>query len=143
MYTAFVVSSIVEDNPIGDKIDAHNVQLLEQLLNATVQLAAYGTGVAGIAGVFLGTVPEDVVHEEEISFDPSTREAYLQLRLPYAALEPATEQEVLGLMAQRYLQGLRDLARVAQAADFDWARLVRDVQGLFVDEGLGNDEFFE
>jgi len=46
-------------------------------------------------------------------------------------------------MARRYLQGLRDLARVAQAADFDWARLVRDVQGLFVAEGFGNDEFFE
>ena len=137
MYTAFVVSSITEDNPIGDKIDTHNVQLLEQLLNANVQLATYGTGVTGIAVVFVGTAPEDVIHEEEISFEPATREGYLQLRLPYAALEPATEQEVLGLMARRYLQGLRYLARVAQAADFDWARLVQDVQGLFVAEGLG------
>ena len=143
MYTAFVVSSITEDNSIGDKIDTHNLQLLEQLLNANVQLAAYGPGVAGIAVVFVGTAPEDVIHEEEISFEPATREGYLQLRLPYTALEPATEQEVLELMAQRYLQGLRDLAVVAQATDFDWARLVRDVQDLFVAEGFGNDEFFE
>ena len=108
-----------------------------------MQLAAYGPGVAGIAVVFVGTAPEDVIHEEEISFEPATGEGYLQLRLPYAALEPATEQEVLGLMARRYLQGLRDLAVVAQATDFDWARLVRDVQDLFVAEGFGNDEFFE
>ena len=143
MYTAFVVSSITEDNSIGDKIDTHNLQLLEQLLNANVQLAAYGTGVSGIAVVFVGTAPEDVIHEEEISFEPATREGYLQLRLPYTALEPATEQEVLELMARSYLQGLRDLAVVAQATDFDWARLVRDVQDLFVAEGFGNDEFFE
>lgn len=143
MYTAFVVSSITEDNSIGDKIDTHNLQLLEQLLNANVQLAAYGPGVAGIAVVFVGTAPEDVIHEEEISFEPATREGYLQLRLPYTALEPATEQEVLELMARSYLQGLRDLAVVAQATDFDWARLVRDVQDLFVAEGFGNDEFFE
>ena len=58
MYTAFVVSSITEDNPIGDKIDTHTVQLLEQLLNANVQLATYGTGIAGIAVVFVGTAPE-------------------------------------------------------------------------------------
>lgn len=135
MYTAFVVSSITEDNPIGDKIDSHNVQLLEQLLNANVQLAAYGTGVSGIAVVFLGTAPEDVIHEEEISFEPTTGECYLQLRLPYAALEQATEQEVLSLMARRHLQGLRDLALVAQASDFDWARLVRNVQDLFVGAG--------
>ena len=143
MYTAFVVSSITEDNSIGDKIDTHNLQLLEQLLNANVQLAAYGTGVAGIAVVFVGTAPEDVIHEEEINFEPATGECYLQLRLPYAALEQATEQEVLGLMARSYLQGMRDLALVVQTTDFDWARLVRNVQDLFVAEGFGNDEFFE
>lgn len=140
MYSAFVVSSITEDNPLGDKIDGHNVQLLEQLLNASLQLAAYGTGVKGIALVFLGTAPEDVIHEEQLSFEPATGEAYLQLRLPYAVLEQATEEEVLELMARRGLQGLRDLAEVAQAADFDWAKLVQDVQDLFVAEGLGSEE---
>ena len=74
LYTAFVVSSITEDNSIGDKIDSHNVQLLEELLNARLQLAAYGPGVKGIGVVFLGTAPEDGIHEEERSFDASTGE---------------------------------------------------------------------
>ena len=130
LYTAFVVSSIAEDNSIGDKIDANNVQLMEQLLNSRLQLAAYGPGVKGIGVVFLGTAPEDVIHEEETSFDAETGEVYLQLRLPYAVLEQASEEEVLGLMARRYLEGLRDLAGVAGAADFDWERLLGDVRGV-------------
>ena len=80
--------------------------------------------------VFLGTAPEDVIHEEESRFDASTGEVYLQLRLPYAVLEQASEEEVLGLMARRYLEGLRDLAGEAQVADFDWERLLGDVQGV-------------
>lgn len=136
LYTAFVVSSIAEDNSIGDKIDANNVQLLEQLLNSRLQLAAYGPGVKGIGVVFLGTAPEaDVIHEEEFRFEASTGEVYLQLRLPYAVLEQASEEEVRGLMARRYLEGLRDLAGVAGAADFDWERLRGDVEGV-----LGSDE---
>lgn len=131
MYAPFVISSITEDNSIGDKIAAHNIVLLEQLLNAQLQLSAYGTGVAGIALVFIGTAPEDNIHEEELNFDPATGEGYLQLRLPYTALEQASAEEVLGLMARRYLEGLRDLAQVAKAADFDWKRLLQDVQGVF------------
>lgn len=131
LYTAFVVSSIAEDNSIGDKIDTNNVQWMEQLLNSRLQLAAYGPGVKGIGVVFLGTAPEDVIHEEECRFDAASGEAYLQLRLPYAALEQASEAEVLGLMARRYVEGLRDLAGVAGAADFDWERLLQDVQGVF------------
>lgn len=128
LYTAFVVSSIAEDNSIGDKIDTNNVQLLEQLLNTRLQLAAYGPGVKGIGVVFLGTAPEDVIHEEQSRFDAGTGEVYLQLRLPYAVLEQASEEEVLGLMARRYVEGLRDLAGVAQVADFDWERLLGDVR---------------
>jgi hypothetical protein len=129
LYTAFVVSSITEDNFIGDKIDTHNVQLLEELLNSRLQLAAYGPGVKGIGVVFLGTDPEaDVIHEEESRFDAETGEGYLQLRLPYAVLEQASEAEVRGLMRRRYLEGLRDLAGVAGAADFDWERLLGDVR---------------
>jgi hypothetical protein len=41
MYAPFVISSIVEDNPVGDKIDAHNVVLLEQLLNKNLQLSSF------------------------------------------------------------------------------------------------------
>ena len=133
LYTAFVVSSITEDNSIGDKIDSHNVQLLEELLNSRLQLAAYGPGVKGIGVVFLGTAPEDGIHEEERSFDASTGEVYLQLRLPYAVLEQASEEEVLGLMRRRYVEGLREAA--ALVPDFDWERLLGDVRSV-----LGSDE---
>lgn len=135
LYTAFVVSSITEDNSIGDKIDANNVQWMEQLLNARLQLAAYGPGVKGIGVVFLGTAPEaDGIHEEEIRFDAASGEAYLQLRLPYAVLEQASEAELRGLMARRYVEGLRDLAGVAGAVDFDWERLLGDVEREMRDE---------
>ena len=133
LYTAFVVSSITEDNSIGDKIDTHNVQLLEELLNSRLQLAAYGPGVKGIGVVFLGTAPEDGIHEEERSFDASTGEVYLQLRLPYAVLEQANEEEVLGLMRRRYVEGLREAA--ALVPEFGWERLLGDVRSV-----LGSDE---
>ena len=138
MYAPFIISSIVEDNSIGNKIDAHNVQLLEQLLNAQVQLSKYGTGLRGIAVVFIGTAPEDVIHQEEITYDASKKDLYVQVRLPYAELEQATEAEVLVLMARKYLQTLRDLAALEELRDFDGERLVRDVQGMFVAEGLGD-----
>lgn len=143
MYAAFIISSIVEDNPIGDKIDAHNVSWLEQLLNAQVQLSKYGTGLQGIAAVFIGTGPEDVIHQEETTFDADKKELYIQLRLPYAALEQATEATVLGLMVRQYLQALRGFGALEQVVDFDWEGLLKDVQNLFVAEGLGSDEFFE
>lgn len=135
MYAPFVVSSITEDNFIGDKIDVHNIVLLEQLLNAQLQLSAYGTGVAGIAVVFIGTAPEDVIHEEEMSYEASTQEVYLQLRLPYAALEQATEGEVLQLMARRYVEGLREAAAADHLENFDWEGLVQQVEEVFRAEG--------
>lgn len=128
MYAAFIISSIVEDNPIGDKIDAHNVPWLEQVLNAQLQLSKYGTGLRGIALVFLGTGPEDVIHQEESTFDADKKELYIQLRLPYAVLEQATEAAVLGLMVRQYLQALRALGALEQLVDFDWEGLVRDVE---------------
>ncbi|WP_373553784.1 hypothetical protein [Haliscomenobacter sp.] len=128
MYAPFIISSIVEDNPIGDKIDAHNVSWLEQLLNAQVQLSKYGTGLRGIAVVFIGTGPQDVIHQEETTFDADKKEWYVQLRLPYAALEQATEEEVLGLMAREYLQALRGLGGREQVVDFDWEGLVGEVE---------------
>lgn len=130
LYTAFVVSSIVEDNSIGDKIDANNVQWMEQLLNSRLQLTAYGPGVKGIGVVFLGTAPEDGIHEEQINFDAAIGEGYLQLRLPYAVLAQASEAEVRGLMGQRYVEGLWDLAGVAGVVDFDWERLLGDVKSV-------------
>lgn len=137
MYAAFIISSIVEDNAIGDKIDAHNVPWLEQVLNAQVQLSKYGTGLRGIAVVFIGTAPEDVIHQEETSFDADKKELYVQLRLPYAALEQATEEAVLGLMARQYLQALRRLGALEQVVDFDWDQLLKDVQDVFLAKGLG------
>lgn len=135
MYAPFVVSSITEDNVIGDKIAGHNIVLLEQLLNARLQLAAYGSGVAGIAVVFIGMPPDDVMHEEECTYTAATREWYLQLRLPYAALEQATEVEVLHLMARRYVQGLREAAAADHLEDFDWEGLVQQVEEVLMAEG--------
>jgi hypothetical protein len=136
MYAPFVISSIVEDNPVGDKIDAHNVVLLEQLLNMNLQLSSYGTAVMSIAVVFIGTVPENVIHQEEVTYAADKKELYLQVRLPYTVLLQATESEVLSLMAKKYLQTLGDLATTAPAMDFAWERLVLDVQSLFAAAGL-------
>ncbi len=136
MYAPFVISSIVEDNPVGDKIDAHNVVLLEQLLNMNLQLSSYGTALMSIAVVFIGTVPENVIHQEEVTYAAGKKELYLQVRLPYTALLQATEPEVLSLMAKKYLQTLGDLAIKESAIDFAWERLVLDVQRLFAAAGL-------
>lgn len=138
MYAAFIISSIVEDNAIGNKIDAHNVPWLEQLLNAQLQLSKYGTGLTGIAVVFIGTGPQDLIHQEETTFDTDKKELYIQLRLPYAVLEQATEQELLGLMARQYLQALRGEGALEQVVDFDGEGLVRDVERVL--GGVMNDE---
>ena len=137
MFAPFIISSIVEDNSIGDKIDVHNAPYLEQVLNAQVQLSRYGTGLRGIAVVFIGTGPADVIHEEESRYDADKKEWYVQLRLPYAALEQATEAEVLSLMARQYLQALRGWGALEQVVDFDGEQLLKDVQDVFVAEGLG------
>jgi len=139
MYTNFVVSSITDDDAIADKIDTHNVQLMEQLLNTRLRLSDYGTGVSGIAVVFLGTAPEaDVIHEEEIRFKGASGEVYLQLRLPYPELAQATEAEVLDMMVLRYVDGLRDLADGALLKGFEWVRLQQDVEVVL--GGMANKE---
>lgn len=134
MRNQFVISGILEDDQVGDKLAFNNVVILEKVLSEYLKLSNYGD-VVGIAFIFMVTTPGDSIHEEEFTYRPKKKEIYIQMRLPYQEVENASETEVLHLMAAKYLQTLQKHLPKKKIAHFDSARFTQDVQHLFEQQG--------
>lgn len=134
MYAPFVISGILEE-AVADKIAITNTNRLADTLNQHLSLANYGSGLKGIAFIYIATPPVDEIHEECFTYSRKNKELFIQMRLPYDAVELASVPETLQLMALRYLQTMREKLPLKKIADFDHGRFVQDVQHLFESEG--------
>lgn len=134
MYAPFVVSGILEAG-VADKIGIPNTNLLEDALNQHLSLSNYGSGLTGIAFIYIATPPIDEIHEECFTYSRKKKELFIQMRLPYDSVEQASVSETLHLMAHHYLETLREKLPLKKVTDFDHVRFVQDVQRLFETEG--------
>lgn len=134
MYAPFVISGILEEK-VTDKVAYTNTNLLGDTLNAHLQLENYGTGVRGIAFIFIVTAPADEIHVESFRYHKKDQEIHAQMRLPYPTVESASLEEVLHLMAQKYLDTMLEKLPHKNIPGFDWSRFTADVQDLFERKG--------
>ncbi len=134
MYAPFVVSGILEAT-IADKIGIPNTNLLEDALNQHLSLSIYGSGLTGIAFIYIATPPIDEIHEECFTFSRKKKELFIQMRLPYDVVKQASVSETLHLMAHHYLETLNEKLPLKKITNFDQARFVQDVQRLFETQG--------
>ena len=54
---------------------------------------------------------------------------------PYHEVQKSTPQEVLHMMAAKYLETMQQWLPKKKIANFDWKRFVNDVQDLFERQG--------
>jgi len=134
MYAPFVVSGILETS-IADKIGIPNTNLLEDALNHHLSLSNYGSGLTGIAFIYIATPPIDEIHEECFTYSRKKKELFIQVRLPYDVVSQASVAETLHLMALSYLETMDEKLPLKKITDFDQARFVQDVQRLFETQG--------
>jgi hypothetical protein len=134
MYAPFVISGILEE-AIANKIAIANTNRLANVLNEHLVLSNYGTGVLGIAFIYISTAPEDEIHQECFSYSRKNKELFIQMRLSYEAIKNGSIPDALQLMAASYLQTMQNKLPLKKIPNFDQARFVEDVQGLFEAEG--------
>jgi hypothetical protein len=132
MRDPFVVSSISwREVPLEVAID--NVVRIEEILNAHLQLSDYGD-IAGVAFIYV-IEQEDDFYQDGFSYRPKLKEIHVQIRLSYHEVQKATQQEVLHLMAAKYLETMLQWLPKKKIVHFDWKRFVQDVQDLFERQG--------
>jgi hypothetical protein len=134
MYAPFVISGILEE-AIANKIAITNTNRLANALNEHLVLSNYGTGVLGIAFIFIATAPEDEIHQECFSYSHKNKELFIQMRLSYEAVKNGSIPDSLQLMAASYLQIMQNKLPIKKIPNFDQTRFVEDVQRLFEAEG--------
>ena len=120
---------------VGDKVVFPNLDLIRQAINTNFSLSNYGTGVKEIGFIFVAALPTSSIHGETLRFYKAKKEVFIQKKLPYELVEAYEAPQVLHLMAQTYLQSLRELVAKRKIEDFDGARLMADVQALFAEQG--------
>lgn len=132
MRDPFVVSSITwREVPLEVAID--NVVRIEAVLKANIQLSKYGD-LAGVSFIYVIEQEEDF-YKDQFSYRIKDKEIHAQMRLPYAEVQAATPQEVLHMMAAKYIDTMQEWLPKKKVANFDWQRFVKDVQDLFEKQG--------
>lgn len=113
---------------------AYFVRQVCVLLNETLQLSRYGTGMAHLLFVPIAVRPTNKIHEERIRYSKTKATLTMYLKMDYAAVAVATEEDMLRLLAALYLRGLGE-APWHRIPDFDGQRLCRDVAEVFARKG--------
>lgn len=133
MRDPFVVSSISwHEVPLKMIID--NIVGIEGLLKANLELNDYGD-IIGIAFIYIIEQEEEDSHKDSFSYRPKHKELHVQMRLLYEEVQKSTPQEVLHLMAVKYLDTMQEWLPKKKIKNFDWQRFVQDVQHLFERQG--------
>lgn len=133
MRDPFVVSSITW-HEVSDAVATDNINLIEDALQAHLKLSDYGS-LSGVAFFFIIKRPENHLHEDRFSYSSKYKEITAQMRLPYTEVQASTPQEVLHMMAAKYIDTMQEWLPKKKVANFDWQRFVKDVQDLFEKQG--------
>ena len=133
MRDPFVVSSI-SWHQVSDEVAIDNVVTIEDTLKTNLKLSDYGD-IVGVAFIYIITQSDDGMHQNGFSYRPKRKELYTQMRLPYDVVQKSTPEEVLHLMAAKYIDTMLEWLPKKKIANFDWQRFVKDVQDLFERQG--------
>lgn len=132
MRDPFVVSSISwREVPLGMAID--NVVSIEGLLKGNLQLSEYGD-IAGVAFIYVIEQDENF-YSDRFIYRPKLKEIHAQFRLPYLEVQKSTQQEVLHMMAAKYIETMQLWLPKKKIVNFDWKRFVKDVHNVFEQQG--------
>ncbi|HMO39490.1 MAG TPA: hypothetical protein PKE17_08770 [Saprospiraceae bacterium] len=107
---------------------------MEDSLNESLCLNDYGSGLTGLAFIFIAVQPDNRIHEEVLRYSRKKRELYIQKKLPYDLVVAYDKPQVLQLMAATYLETLETLDK-KRIPNFDLPRFRADVQALFEAQG--------
>ncbi|AEE50266.1 hypothetical protein [Haliscomenobacter hydrossis] len=133
MRDPFVVSSITW-HEISGKIDPDNINLVEETLLENLNLRDYGD-LMGIAFIYIVKPTGNEIHQEEFTYSRKKKELYIQIRLPYYEVQSASTNEVLHMMANKYLQTMQERLPKKKIPGFNWISFVEDVRNLFERKG--------
>lgn len=132
MRDPFVVSSITwREVPLEVAID--NVVGIEAVLKTNIQLSNYGD-LAGVSFIYVIEQEEDF-YKDRFSYRIKDKEIHAQMRLPYSEVQASTPEDVLHMMAAKYIDAMQEWLPKKKIANFDWQRFVKDVQNLFEKQG--------
>ncbi len=133
MRDPFVVSSITwHEVPLEVAID--NVVTIEDTLKTNLKLSDYGA-ITGVAFFYIIKHDDNHIHEDHFSYSAKRKEVSTQMRLSYDEVQKSTPEEVLHLMAAKYIDTMLEWLPKKKIANFDWQRFVKDVQDLFARQG--------
>ena len=117
---------------IADK--APLVNRIEDLLNESIDLSDYGSGLTAIRFVPFILLPSNQVHQEEVTYSRRKKEIFIKLPVDYTLAESADEGTFRALLAQLFLASIEEYSK-HRIPDFDWRRFQADVRRLFAGEG--------
>ncbi len=133
MRDPFVVSSI-SWHEVTDEVAIDNINQIEDVLQANVKLSEYGV-ITGVAFIYIIEHDDNHMHEDQFSYSVKRGEVSTQMRLSYDEVQKSTPEEVLHLMAAKYIDTMLEWLPKKKIANFDWQRFVKDVQNLFARQG--------
>lgn len=133
MRDPFVVSSITW-HEVSNEVAIDNINLIEEVLQKHLKLENYGD-ITGVAFIYIIELEESNTHQDGFAYRVKRKEIYTQMRLPYNEVQDSTPQEVLHLMAAKYVETMQEWLPKKKIKNFNWQRFVQDVQDLFERQG--------
>ena len=107
---------------------------IEEVLNKYLTITNYTQNLQKIVFVYIAITPELNFKEEDFKrYRWKNKCLEVGLNLNYKRLLQAKEPEVLQILAEGYLRGIEELM---QRKDFDNKRFYKDVEKLFIENGL-------
>lgn len=129
MRDPFVVSSVTW-HEVPDEVAIDNINLIEAALKGHLKLSDYGE-IVGIAFIYIIEQDDEHTHVDSFSYRPKRKEIYTQMSLPYAVVQQSSPEEVLHMMAAKYVDTMQEYLSKKKIRNFDAQRFVKDVQELF------------
>jgi hypothetical protein len=108
------------------------IHSLSDLLNAELQLADYGNGVAEVN--FTAIIEPEEFFPAKYRYLKSKKRIDAEMRMDYDQVVNAAIGEFKGLVAQLYLDTL-DLLETERITDFDLKKFRQDLEDLFARQG--------
>lgn len=107
---------------------------IEEMLNSRLCIADYSNKIQEIVFVYLAASPEVSIPEKDFKkYRWKHKCLEVGVNLDYERLVQAKESEVLEILAEGYLKGIK---KYMQRKDFDNKLFYKDVEKLFIKNGL-------
>lgn len=108
--------------------------IMEDTLNQYVDLHNYGSGVKHIYFTHIIVLPTSELHPNFQRYRPRKKEVHFGINLGYEEVKSRTNDEVLQLMGQSFLDSILRYPEL-KIKDFDHQRFYKEVQKLFAAKG--------